>query len=287
MQYLNIVLKNQIRYSKEYLFYILCYNLLGDIMCKDKNAIGIFDSGIGGLTVLNELIKILPNEKYIYIGDNKNCPYGDKTIDELHCYSKRIIKYFESRKVKLIVIACNTISSNVIDILKKETTIPLIGVIDSTVDNFIAKKIDNTLIIATNKTIESNAYEKKIKKINETIEVNNLRTPLLVPSIENNCKDVDIILNDYLKPYIGKVKSIILGCTHYPLIINNIKKILNVEIISSSNCVSKSVYEFLNNNNLFGTEFGIEIYTTGDEKSFNERSINIIKYKANNIDLDY
>ncbi len=255
-------------------------------MYIDK-AIGIFDSGIGGLTVLNELIKMLPNEKYIYIGDNKNCPYGDKTIDELFSYAKKIIKYFERREVKLIVVACNTVSSNIIDILKKETKIPLIGVIDSTVEDFISRKIDNTLIIATNKTIESNAYGNRIKKIDNTIDVYNLGTPLLVPSIENNCKDVDIILNDYFKPYIGKVKSIILGCTHYPLIINNIRNILNIDVISSSHSVSKSVYEFLNINNLFGIEFGIEIYTTGDQESFNEKSINIIKYKANNIDLDY
>ena len=113
--------------------------------------IGIFDSGVGGLTVLKSIYDKYPNNEYIYIGDNKNSPYGDKTKEELFSYASRIIDYFIEKDIKLIVIACNTICSNILPILKdKYKYITLIGVIDSTISSFIKRDKKNVLVIATN-----------------------------------------------------------------------------------------------------------------------------------------
>jgi glutamate racemase len=249
-------------------------------------SIGVFDSGIGGLTVLKELLNILPNESYIYIGDNKNCPYGDKTKEELYIYAKRIIDYFIRCNVKLIVVACNTTSSNVLDRLKSEYSIPIIGVIDATVGDFISRGISTTLIIATNATINSNAYEDRIKSNNPNIIVYNKATPLLVPAIENNDSNINNILNDYLSEYKSKINSIILGCTHYLLVESNIKSILgNIEIISSSKSIANIVYKYLKDNNLFENNNDVKIYTTGDIDLFNKNIKNIINYEAKYIDL--
>lgn len=241
-----------------------------------NNKIGVFDSGVGGLTVLKCLYDNLPNENYIYIGDNKYCPYGDKRKEELYSIAKRIIKYFEEIDVKLIVVACNTISSTILDDLKKETNIPIIGVIDSTVDLFLKQNIDETLVIGTNGTISSDVYNIKIKEKNNRIKVHSLKTPLLVPLIESD-SDTSLVLNDYLTCY-KNIKSIILGCTHYKLIEDEIKKILPCPIISSSDGILSSVFDYLDRNNLFNKDTGsLTIYTTGDETNFGKISTKIFE----------
>ena len=241
-----------------------------------NRAIGVLDSGVGGLTVLKCLYDKLPNENYVYIGDNKYCPYGDKRKEELYAIAQRIIKYFEEIDVKLIVVACNTISSTILEDLKKETNIPIIGVIDSTIDLFLKQNIDETLVIGTNGTISSEVYNTKIKEKNSKIKVHSLKTPLLVPLIESG-SDTSLVLNDYLSGY-KNVKSIILGCTHYKLIEDEIKKILPCPIINSSDGVLSSVFDYLNKNNLFNKDIGsLKIYTTGNETNFAKISTSIFE----------
>lgn len=231
--------------------------------------IGMFDSGVGGLTVLKSVYDKYPNNEYIYIGDNINSPYGDKTKEELYEYATRIIDYFIGRDIKLIVIACNTICSNILPILReKYKDITLIGVIDSTINSFIKRDKKNVLVIATNKTISSNVYEDKIKSINSNINVYSLATPKLVPMIESG-KDTTNILHKYFEPYTN-IDSIILGCTHYKIIEDKIEK--NVEIINSSDGVVEEIDSYLDNCG----ESKLEIYTTGDVNSFNKLCIRII-----------
>lgn len=130
-----------------------------------KNKIGIFDSGVGGLTVLKSLSDKYKCIDYIYIGDNKYCPYGDKTKEELLNYAKRIVNYFIEKGISIIVIACNTSCSQTLDELKQiYKNITFIGVIDSTIDVFLKSKKNNVLVIGTSATINSNIYESKIKK---------------------------------------------------------------------------------------------------------------------------
>ncbi len=249
-----------------------------------NRSIGVFDSGVGGLTVLKSLIAFLPNESYIYIGDNKNCPYGDKTIEELYEYSKRIIEYFIKQNVKLIVIACNTISSNILEKLQNSyQNTKIIGVIDATIKEFVKTNIDEVLIMATNNTIESNTYDNKIKRANCNIKTINLKTPLLVPAIEEN-NELDNIVKEYLLPY-QSVKAIILGCTHYPLALDYIKKYTNAIIISSSDAVANEVYNYLKNNKLLGSIPKINIYTTGNITLFKEISKSIINQEVEYLNM--
>ena len=203
--------------------------------------IGIFDSGVGGLTVLKSLSEKY-NAEYIYIGDNKNCPYGEKTKDELLKYAIRIVNYFIQQGISVIVIACNTCCANVLDDLRvmyKEIT--FIGVIESTINRFIKQNKNNVLVIGTNATIKTNIYETKLKEKNNNLVVTSLATPLLVPLIEEGI-DVKNVLDNYLEPY-KDIDSIILGCTHYKLIEDKIDR--NITIVNSSDCIVDNIKDFI------------------------------------------
>ncbi len=240
--------------------------------------VGIFDSGVGGLTVLKEIYDKYPDNEYVYIGDNKNSPYGEKTKEELYSYASRIIDYFIKRDIKHIVIACNTICSNVFSLLKeKYNDIVLIGVVDSTVSSFIKTNKKKVLILATTKTIESNIYENKIKEIDKNIKVYSLAAQKLVPLIENGVS-VKNVLAEYLNPY-KDIDSIILGCTHYKIIEKEIDK--DVVIINSSDGVVVEISRYLDNCN----KSSVEIYTTGDVLQFNKLCMKIMSKEGRFIDL--
>lgn len=244
-----------------------------------KNKIGVFDSGVGGLTVLKEIYKYYPNEDYIYIGDNKNLPYGEKTKEQLFMYASKIFDYFIKEKVNIVVIACNTMCSNVFNKLtNKYKNVNIIGVIDATVDSFIKENKSNVLVIGTTATIKSNIYEKKIKSINSNINVYSLPTPKLVPLIEN-MEDVKDTIDEYLKPY-DNIDSIILGCTHYKLIDKYINK--NIKLINSSDGVVSKLKEYINADSKNGS---IKIYTTGALNEFNILCNKIMNMNAEFIEL--
>lgn len=248
-----------------------------------EQSIGIFDSGVGGLTVLNSIRSLLPNENIIYIGDNLHCPYGNKTKEELYLYASEIIEYFISCNVKLIILACNTTSANVLTKLqKKYTTVKIIGVIDATVDDFINRKVNRTLVIATQGTIDSNKYNDTIKAINSDAVIYSLATPKLVPLVESGVYKEGIydVLHEYLDEYNGKIDSIILGCTHYPILKEQIKRVLpNIEYISSSEAIGDVVYTYLKDYHLLNNQKGsIEIFTTGDKEEFKYSSSGFFDY---------
>ena len=239
--------------------------------------IGIFDSGVGGLTVLKSLSEKY-NAEYIYIGDNKNCPYGEKTKDELLTFAVRIVNYFIKQGISIIVIACNTCCANVLDDLRvmyKEIT--FIGVIESTINRFIKLNKNNVLVIGTNATIKTNIYETKLKEKNNNLVVTSLATPLLVPLIEDGI-DVKKVLDNYLEPY-KDIDSIILGCTHYKLIEDKIDR--NITIVNSSDCVVDNIKDFI----IPVDKLKITIYTTGDKCKFSKLSTRIIGLKAKHIDI--
>src|SRR5699024_8086507 len=239
-----------------------------------ERAIGVFDSGVGGLTVLNSIKSLLPNENIIYIGDNYHCPYGDKTPAQLFKYASGIVEYFIKQNVKLIVLACNTTSSTVLERLQMTyPEVMIIGVIDATVNDFINRKVANTLIIATVATIKSNKYPETIKQIDSKIETFSLATPKLVSLVESGKYKEEIydVLHEYLDDYKEKVQSIILGCTHYPILKEQIENVLpNIEYVSSSEAISKSVKDILSKKKLLNLNKNnyIKIYTTGDVDEF-------------------
>ena len=185
--------------------------------------IGLFDSGIGGLNVLKEFINKYPNNRYIYYGDTLNVPYGDKSKVELLELSKKIIYFFESMKVDLIIIACGTVSSNCYNDLKKITNIPIMDIISPTINYLKEIKLNKVLLFGTQRTIESNIFKNNINNI---ISV---ATKEFVPMIENNKINSSVIEN-YLKKY-QDIDALVLGCTHYPILINEFKKYLNNKVI--------------------------------------------------------
>ena len=198
--------------------------------------IGIFDSGVGGLNVLCELIKAYPNNHYLYYGDTKNVPYGNKSKEELLKLSLNIIRFFEEKKVDMIIIACGTISSNCYQELIKATKIKIYDIISPTIDFINHSSFNNVGLIGTTKTIESNIFQTKI--IDKKVVFKD--TPILVPIIEKNevVKRKDEIIAELVK-FKNKVDCLILGCTHYPLLTNVINDYLNIPLIDMGKCLLK------------------------------------------------
>ena len=190
--------------------------------------IGVFDSRIGGLTVLRELIKKYPN-KYIYFGDCKNAPYGDKSINELKALTNKSINFLLSKKVDMIIIACGTISSNLYEYIKNKYNITIIDILTPTVRYIKENNINNLALLATSKTIESGYFQSNIKNIKT------LKCPKLVPMIENSIIDENII-----KEYVQKVDgyNVIMGCTHFPIIEKIFKKYSTSSFINMGKCLT-------------------------------------------------
>ena len=194
--------------------------------------VGIFDSGIGGLTVLKQLINKYPNNEYIYYGDTLNLPYGSKSIDKLKELSSNNIEFLLNKKVDIIIIACGTVSSNCLDYLKNKYQIPICDIISPTIKHLNNSPNNNIGIIATERTIDSHIFKNNLNK-----NVYEIKTPELVPMIENNKLELlDNTIDKYLKEYKNKIDILVLGCTHYPIIKDHLNKYLNkkVEILDMS-----------------------------------------------------
>lgn len=204
--------------------------------------VGVFDSGIGGLTVLKTLYKNYPNNEYIYFGDTINLPYGSKTKEELIELSKKDVEFLLSKKVDIIFIACGTVSSNCINYLKENYTIPIYDIITPTINYLNQSNYQNIGIIATERTIDSHVFKNNLNK--SVIEI---KTPDFVPTIENNKYDIlDNLIDKYLSSYKDKVDILVLGCTHYPIIKDNLNKYLGNKIKLLD--MSELLLDKLNNN---------------------------------------
>jgi glutamate racemase len=232
-------------------------------MSLDKSQpIGIFDSGVGGLTVANAIKNILPSETLIYFGDTAHLPYGDKSKETIINYSSRISEFLLEQQCKIIVIACNSASSNDYNEIAKKVgnKVSVINVIDPVIDYINSLQNQIKLgVIGTKSTIDSKTYPKKIHAKNPYIPVASLATPLLAPMIEEGFI-FDDISNAIIRKYLSDKKlkdinALILGCTHYPIIKNQINKYydFNVNIIDSSKIVAEHVRNVLREKNLLNT----------------------------------
>jgi len=208
--------------------------------------IGIFDSGVGGLTVAHAIKQILPGESLIYFGDTAHLPYGDKSAESIRNYSQRITEFLLEHDSKVIVIACNSASASAFDSLKGKfgTKTILIDVIDPVVDYLSTRNFNKIGVIGTKRTISSGTYELKIKEKSPSTQVISMATPLLVPMIEEGFI-FDDISNAIIRTYLSSesldgIQALILGCTHYPIIKNQISKFFNfnVEVVDSARVVS-------------------------------------------------
>ncbi len=197
--------------------------------------IGIFDSGIGGLTVANAISKLLPNEQIIYFGDTAHLPYGDKSPELIHSFVKNISQFLlEKERCKSVIIACNTASATSYEFLRDrhKGSYPIINVIDPIIEAIVEDDtLNNIGLIATKTTIESGVYQEKMSRRNPNIEMNVLSTPLLAPMIEEGFSRDKIshtIIENYLShPKFKNIDALILGCTHYVLIKDEINDFFN------------------------------------------------------------
>lgn len=201
----------------------------------DKRAIGVFDSGLGGLSVVKEIRKVLPNESIVYLGDTARIPYGTRSKETVTRFSLEDVRFLLEENVKCIVVACNTASALSFDSLVKIIKIPVFEVITPASEKAVSlTKIKRVGVIGTRGTITSRAYEKKIKKEDNEVKVFSQACPLLVPLIEENemsPKLLTIVIQKYLRGIKKKkIDTLILGCTHYPIIKNAIGKFLGKEI---------------------------------------------------------
>ncbi len=230
--------------------------------------IGVFDSGIGGVNVLSCLIKKYPYNEYIYFGDTKNLPYGDKTKKELFKLASSAIEFLISQKVEIIIIACGTISSTCYYKLKKKYDIPIYDIISPTISYLKESTYQKIGVIGTKRTIESNIFN--INKKNIIMH----ETPSFVPIIENNLiedKKKDII--DELKLF-ENVDILVLGCTHYPLLKKTIEENLNISTLDMGEILSEKIK--IRN----GSNYSCKLY-------FTSISVNLIMNIENILQTDY
>lgn len=225
--------------------------------------VGIFDSGVGGLTVASAIRSLLPNERMIYFGDTAHLPYGDKSAASIRHYSKKITGFLLEQHCKVVLVACNTASAAAFDDLQREygEHILLMNVIDPVVSRITASGVTGKVgVIGTKGTIYSGTYEKKLRERQPDMEIVSLPTPLLVPMIEEGFV-YDDISNAIIRAYLSSeklkdIRTLILGCTHYPIIKNQIRKYYDfrVDIIDSAKIVAEELKEVLSREGLLASD---------------------------------
>lgn len=243
----------------------------------NNSAIGFFDSGVGGLSVFSRFRKALPNENLIYFGDLKNLPYGNKTQEELIGFARSILSFFETKNVKAVVIACNTSSALAYETVKKEYDFEIYPIIQSCAKVISSLDIEHVGVFATQGTVNSGAYKSEILKYNSKIEVKEIACPNWVSIVEgvsdiNSDEDVKSHMEEMLK---FEPEKIILGCTHYPYLLDTLSKYAPKEIFIDP---AEIFVEFIKNDLiqkdlLTSKTIGIEeFYVSANPESFVENS---------------
>lgn len=219
--------------------------------------IGVFDSGVGGLTVAREIMRQIPNETIVYFGDTARVPYGSKSKETITTYSRQIIKFLQTKDVKAIVIACNTASAFALETVKKEIDIPIIGVVKPGAKAAAETTKNGRIgIIGTEGTINSGIYNEFLSRTNPNVKVYGKACPLFVPLVEEGLLD-DPVTIEMATRYINELKvydidTLVLGCTHYPLIRHTIQKVVGdkVTLVNPAYETAISLKEVLYQNNI-------------------------------------
>lgn len=241
-----------------------------------QEPIGIFDSGLGGLMVMQEVVSVLPNERYIYVGDEENFPYGEKPIKMLQERCINICNWLVKQGVKAIVIACNTATAAALEILQEKLPIPVMGVVRAGVMSALESTKNKSIgILATKATINMEVYQKLLLKEDDSLEIVAVPAPNLVEYVQNSLNEIlynpnkkmleDI--NFYTKDFKTKnCDTVVLGCTHFPALTPVLQKELgnNVNLVSPSNKTALELAGFLKDNNLLSNSISsYKFYTTG------------------------
>ena len=243
-----------------------------------EKSIGVFDSGIGGLTVVKQILKLLPDENLIYLGDTARVPYGTKSKSTVIKYAESNTNFLLSKGIKILIVACNTASAHSLDILKSRLDIPVIGVIEPGAKKAASVTQTGKIgVIGTPSTIRSNAYTKSLKGIDENLMVFSKSCPLFVPLAEEGLYDDPITLmaaEKYLEDLLEKgIDVLILGCTHYPLLKKTIGDVAggDVTLVDSAEETSGELLTVLKNNGNFRNDNGKpsnEFFLTDNSESF-------------------
>lgn len=260
-------------------------------MITENAPIGVFDSGVGGLTVAREIMRQMPNEKIIYFGDTARVPYGNKSKETITRFSKQIVRFLETFDVKTIVVACNTASAYALEDLEKECGIPIIGVVKPAAK--VATEVTRNGkigVIATEATISSHIYNKYITEINKNVTIYGKACPLFVPLIEEGLW-IDPVTDEIAKRYLTElidldIDTLILGCTHYPLIRSTLGRIIG-ENVTLVNPAYETAIELkallqerglLNNHHPSLGENQYQFYVSDMAEKFKNFANSIIKY---------
>lgn len=270
-------------------------------MALNQNPIGVFDSGVGGLTVLKQLVRILPNESFVYLGDTARVPYGNKSADTIKRYAGEAAQFLLQKKVKMIVVACNTVSSLALkEVRETAGEIDVVGMIDfSAIAAYRSSRKKKIGIIGTRATISSQGYEEHLKCIaqNNPLEIKSIPCPLFVPLVEELQFDTvatKMIANEYLAPFKEfEIDTLILGCTHYPALKKVISEILpDVTLIDTGEQSAIQVLrilaekQLLNNSEIdFSTTPQIEFYLTDFSHSFTKLAEQLLGFAIQNPQL--
>lgn len=253
--------------------------------------IGVFDSGVGGLTVAREIMRQLPKEHIVYFGDTARVPYGSKSKDNIIRYSRQIVRFLQTKEVKAIVIACNTASALALDIVRSETDIPVIGVIvpgaRSAIQATQTKKIG---VIGTEATIRSEMYTKVMQEMDPKVRVTGKACPLFVPLVEEGFAKHHVteeIIDYYLKPMReSDIDTLILGCTHYPLLRSGIRAYMgeSVNIVNPAYETAMDLKELLErehmaNDSLSGAHAKYDFYVSDAAEKFRQFADTIWPYE--------
>ena len=257
-----------------------------------KNApIGVFDSGVGGLTVAREIMRQIPNEKIIYFGDTARVPYGSKSKETVTRFSKQIVRFLQSFRVKTIVVACNTASAYALDELEQEIDIPIIGVLKPGAKTAAEVTKNGRIgVIATEATIGSQMYTKYIKELNKQVTIYGKACPLFVPLVEEGLWQ-DPVTDEIAKRYLNElididIDTLILGCTHYPLIRSTLGRIVGdgVTLVNPAYETARELKELLQEKDLLNEEHPklgenqYQFYVSDGAEKFKHFANSIIKY---------
>lgn len=251
--------------------------ILGEDRFMEENFynIGIFDSGVGGISVLKKVLNICPHENIIYYGDTIHSPYGEKTEEEIQNFCINIMNFFTKKKVKVVLIACNTATAAALNILQKKYKLPIIGIIGSgarlAVEQTKSRHIGVFSTVFTAKTL---AYQKEIKKITKDIHVYEIGCPEFCPMIENgweNFNNREELIEKYVKQLPEKVDTLVLGCTHYPLVQKDFEKYFLNSIVDPAEEMAKTLSYILFERKISNSkkEIGkVSYYVSGDLNKF-------------------
>jgi glutamate racemase len=247
---------------------------------NDERPIGVFDSGLGGLTVVKELYRLMPQEKVVYLGDTARCPYGGRSDETIISFGNQDARFLESMDIKLLIVACNTVSSVALEQVRKAVEeIPVIGVVlpgcKAAITRTAEKKIG---VIGTAATIRASSYKKGIKKLDPSIKVYCKECPLFVPLVEEGLVDNDIaysVVQYYLYELIDiGIDCLILGCTHYPLLMEAIQGTVSsrIELIDSAMWAAKEAQDILD---------ALNARSAGDKDGFEQSRFYITDFVPN------